>query len=165
MSHILKTNKQKKTNHGPEIQNKDSPFSSPQLCFRTSLTGSIWVVCMSNLFDLSKTKIIYFRIFIRRKRERTLLVWDIWRMGFPGGVSGEEPTCQCKGCKSHGFDPWVRRIPWRRAWQPHSSTAAWRIPWTEEPGWLQSTGSHRIRHDWRDLACMHIWRIILTEPT
>ena len=25
---------------------------------------------------------------------------------------------------SRGFDPWVRRIPWRRAWQPHSSTAA-----------------------------------------
>ena len=24
---------------------------------------------------------------------------------------------------------------------------AWRIPWTEEPGWLQSTGSHRVGHD------------------
>ena len=30
----------------------------------------------------------------------------------------------------------------------HSSTLAWRIPWTEEPGWLQSTGSQRVRHDW-----------------
>ena len=29
----------------------------------------------------------------------------------------------------------------------HSSTLAWRIPWTEEPGWLQSTGSQRIGHD------------------
>ena len=29
----------------------------------------------------------------------------------------------------------------------HSSTLAWRIPWTEEPGWLQSMGSQRIRHD------------------
>ena len=30
----------------------------------------------------------------------------------------------------------------------HSSTLAWRIPWTEEPGRLQSIGSQRIRHDW-----------------
>ena len=29
----------------------------------------------------------------------------------------------------------------------HSSTLAWRIPWTEELGRLQSTGSHRVRHD------------------
>ena len=39
-------------------------------------------------------------------------------MGFPGGVSGKEPTCQCRRCKNHGFDPWIRKIPWRRAWQP-----------------------------------------------
>ena len=31
---------------------------------------------------------------------------------------------------------------------PHSSTLAWRIPWTEEPGRLQSMGSRRVRHDW-----------------
>ena len=30
---------------------------------------------------------------------------------------------------------------------PHSSTLAWKIPWTEEPGGLQSTGSLRVRHD------------------
>ena len=29
----------------------------------------------------------------------------------------------------------------------HSSTLAWRIPWTEEPGGLQSIGSHRVGHD------------------
>ena len=102
--------------------------------------------------------------------------------------------------------PWVRKIPWRRAWQPtpvylpgefhgqrslvgyspwgpkeldtteqlhftfrdnagdlgsipgsddplekemaiHSSTIAWKIPWTEEPGRLQSMGSQRVRQD------------------
>ena len=31
---------------------------------------------------------------------------------------------------------------------PHSSTLAWRIPWPEEPGRLQSMGSKRVRHDW-----------------
>ena len=39
-------------------------------------------------------------------------------MGSPGGTSGKEPACQCRTCKRHGFDPWVRKIPWRRAWQP-----------------------------------------------
>ena len=33
------------------------------------------------------------------------------------GTSGKEPTCQCRRCKRHGFDPWVGKIPWRRAWQ------------------------------------------------
>ena len=31
---------------------------------------------------------------------------------------------------------------------PHSSTLAWKVPWTEEPGRLQSMGSLRVRHDW-----------------
>ena len=35
---------------------------------------------------------------------------------------------------------------------PHSSTLAWRIPGTGEPGGLPSTGSHRVGHDWSDLA-------------
>ena len=34
----------------------------------------------------------------------------------------------------------------------HSSILAWRIPQTEEPGRLQSMGSHRVGHDWSDLS-------------
>ena len=34
-----------------------------------------------------------------------------------------------------------------KAMAPHSSTLAWRIPWIEEPGGLQSMGSHRVGHD------------------
>ena len=37
-----------------------------------------------------------------------------------------------------------------------SSILAWRIPWREEPGRLQSMGSQRVRHDWSDSACTHI---------
>ena len=37
----------------------------------------------------------------------------------------------------------------------HSSILAWRIPWTEEPDRLQSTGSQRIGHNWSDLAHTH----------
>ena len=35
---------------------------------------------------------------------------------------------------------------------PHSSTLAWQIPGTGEPGGLLSVGSHRVGHDWNDLA-------------
>jgi len=35
-----------------------------------------------------------------------------------------------------------------KAMAPHSSTLAWKIPWMEEPGRLQSMGSHRVGHDW-----------------
>ena len=41
-----------------------------------------------------------------------------WLGGIPGGASGKEPACQCRGCERRGFDPWVGKIPWRRAWQP-----------------------------------------------
>ena len=41
-------------------------------------------------------------------------------------------------------------MPWRRKWEP--SILAWRIPGTGEPGGLPSMGSHRVGHDWSDLA-------------
>ena len=40
----------------------------------------------------------------------------IYKMGFPGDTSGKEPICHCRKCMRCGFDPWVRKIPWRRAW-------------------------------------------------
>ena len=38
--------------------------------------------------------------------------------GFPVGTSSKEPACQCRRHKRHGLDPWIGKIPWRRAWQP-----------------------------------------------
>ena len=38
----------------------------------------------------------------------------------------------------------------------HFSIPAWRIPWTEEPGRLQSIGSQRVRHDRSNLASTHM---------
>ena len=70
-------------------------------------------------------------------------------MAFSGGISGKEPTCQCRGHKRHGFDPWAKKMSWRRAWQPIQAQVflPWRIPWTEKPSELQSVGSQRVRHD------------------
>ena len=49
-------------------------------------------------------------------------------------------------------ETWVRSLGWEdpreKAMAPHSSILAWRIPWMEEPGGLQSTGSQRVGHDW-----------------
>ena len=39
-------------------------------------------------------------------------------MGFPGGASGKAPACFCRGHKRYGFNAWVGKTPWRRAWQP-----------------------------------------------
>ena len=69
-----------------------------------------------------------------------------------------------------GIPEWVLHLRWKKkskraSWRmggiwailaritekavaPHSSTLAWKIPWTEEPGRLQSMGSRRVRHDW-----------------
>ena len=44
------------------------------------------------------------------------------------GTSGKELSCQYRIHKRHGFNPWVRKIPWMKAWQPTPEILAWRIP-------------------------------------
>ena len=48
-------------------------------------------------------------------------------------------------------ETWVRSLGWEdpleEGMEAHSSILAWYIQWTEEPGGLQSIGSHRVRHD------------------
>ena len=61
---------------------------------------------------------------------------------------GIEPACKCRRCKRREFYPWVWKISWRKKWQPTSRILASKIPWTEEPGGLQSMGLQRLRHDW-----------------
>ena len=51
--------------------------------------------------------------------------------------------------------------PLEKAMATHSSSLAWRIPWMEEPGGLQSTGSQRVGHDWATKHRM----VILTIST
>ena len=67
-------------------------------------------------------------------------------LGFPGGASGKEPACQCRRHKT-----WVSFLDQEDSLEEdivtHSSILAWRIPWTEEPGGLQSKGSQRVGHN------------------
>ena len=46
----------------------------------------------------------------------------------------------CLQCGIPGFDPWVGKIPWRRAWQPPPVSLPGEAPWMGEPGGLQSMG-------------------------
>ena len=72
----------------------------------------------------------------------------VFQVGFSGGSSSKESSCQCKGRTRCEFDPWVREIPWRRAWQTTPGFLLGESPWTEEPGALSvSMGSQRVRHD------------------
>ena len=48
-------------------------------------------------------------------------------------------------CQTFGF---CYSDIWEKAMAPHSSTLAWKIPWMEVPGRLQTTWSLRVRHDW-----------------
>ena len=52
------------------------------------------------------------------------------------------------------FSPWVGKIPWSRKCT-HSSTLAWRIPWTEKPGGLQSLGLQRVGRNWTANTHLH----------
>ena len=62
-------------------------------------------------------------------------------VGFPGGASGKEPPRQCRRRKRPGFNPCLDwGDPLEKGMATHSSILACRIPWTEEPGGLQSIG-------------------------
>ena len=83
-----------------------------------------------------------------------MMLW--YTKGFPGGTSSKEPACQCRRCKRHGFNPWVGKISWRRAWQttpvflPGASHGQRSLvgcsPW-----------GHTVRRDWNDSAQAPTW--------
>ena len=73
--------------------------------------------------------------------------WTQLHFGLSTWLSGKESTCQCKRHRRRGFDPWVRKMPWRRKWpptpvflpgKPHGqSSLAGYSPW-----------SPRVGHSW-----------------
>ena len=61
-------------------------------------------------------------------------------------TTDKEYTCQCRRCRKCRPLGW--KDPLEEEMATHSSILAWEIPWAEEPGGLQSTGSQTVRHDW-----------------
>ena len=81
-------------------------------------------------------------------------------MGFLGGLSGEEPACQCRSLRRRRFDPWVGKISCRRKWQPvpvflpgkshgQRSLVDYR-PWGSKD--MTGVTEHTLFHQWRNNA-------------
>ena len=88
-------------------------------------------------------------------RNETDYVGSVGPVGLPGGASGKEPSFQCRRHQRHGFNPWMGKESLEEGMAALSCILAWRIPWTEEPGGLQSRGLQRVGHDWSNLAHTH----------
>ena len=101
-------------------------------------------------------------------------------LGFPGGPTGKQPARQSRRHKRHKFDPWARKIPWRRAWQqtipvflPEESHGqrtladySYRVPKSWIPlKWLSMHGSS-ILSFWEVPYCFPWWLYHFTfQPT
>ena len=98
---------------------------------------------------------------ITKKTQKVVLLWIFGLLGLLKWLSGKEPACQCRRHRR-----WVwsqgRADPLEKKMVTHSSFLAWRIPWTEKPGGLQSMGLQRIRHDWVTKHA-HIFRLLPTD--
>ena len=82
-------------------------------------------------------------------------VYDI--QSFPGRTNGKEPACQYR---RQVFDPWVRKIPWQREWQP--STVS--LP-GESQGPRKLVGYHPWLQSWTRLRQLNMHAQILTSRT
>ena len=91
---------------------------------------------------------------LREFRKTLQIIGASW-----GAASGKELR-RHKTCR---FDPCVRKIPWRRTWQPIPVFLLREFPWTEEPGWLLPIELQRAGHNRSDLAGRQVW--ILEDRT
>ena len=87
-----------------------------------------------------------------------------WRLNnnntSPGGTSGKEPACQYRRCRRRGFDAWVRKIPWMRAWQltpvflpgeSHGQGAWWATVRGVAESDMTEVTQHTCRHPWGEV--------------
>ena len=114
----------------------------------TGRPGMLWLMGLQRVRHNWATELNWYRIRWRRQWQPTPIL-------LPGKSHGRSLVC---------FSPWGHLESDTTEWlhfhfhalekemATHSSVLAWRIPETGEPGELPSMGSHRVRHDWGDLA-------------
>ena len=112
------------------------PLDTRLLCPWNSLGKNTGVGCHSFLQGIFPTQGLNPGLLHCR-----WILYQLSQQGSPGAASGKEPACWCKRCKRRQCDPWVRKSPLEKEMAVHSSIPAWRLPWTEESGGLQSAGS------------------------
>ena len=106
-----------------------------------------------------------FFFFFLRKR-------NVWYFHCLGEIIhiGTSLVAQTVKCLPIMWETWVWSLgqedPLEKEMATHSSTLAWKIPWTEEPGGLQSMGSQRVGHDWETkLSNFHTYTACTLENT
>ena len=102
------------------------------------LTLSLYIICM-----LKNICYIYVKIFI----EFVIILLLLYFLVSPA-LEDKVLTTGWLGKSLNTVLIWTYKAFLEKAMAPHSSTLAWKIPWTEEPGGLESMGSLRVRHDW-----------------
>ena len=108
--------------------------------------------CLENLMDRGPWWATVHGVTKNRTQLQQLSM-HTW--GFPGGASGKEPACQCRRCKRHGFDPWVRKIPWKRAEQPTLVFLLGKSHGQRSLVGCSPVGLQRVEHNWSVLACTY----------
>ena len=98
----------------PFLYQKSLSFPRPNICLCiymcTCMYIYVYIYIHLNLIlcCTPETNIILLVSLKKKKKEKGSL-------GYPGGASGKEPACQCWRQKRCRYDPWVRKIHWRRA--------------------------------------------------
>ena len=105
------------------------PYQTLKLTAESHLLGSVLLWEFYQLFD--STCVRFYLLYSSMKMDAIFLSFyfmprietEFWggvktARDFPGTASGKELACQFRRCKILGFSPWVKEIPWRRAWQP-----------------------------------------------
>ena len=80
------------------------------------------------------------------------LIYWVPGLCFPGGASGKEHTCQSRRLKRRGFNPWVRKVPWRMAGHP---TQCFGLENPMDRGTCRAT-IHGVAKSWAQLKWLSI---------
>ena len=84
-----------------------------------SAVGTCWLSPQLPFFLPARVIFLFGKLLLCHCATALLLVeTDPQFLGCPSGVSGKESACQCRGLRRCGFNPWLRKIPWSRKWQP-----------------------------------------------
>ena len=122
--------RQKQALHGRIDPNKQQTnekllrFSSREMQCKVTMSDYFTSVAITHISGRKHRKRLSHKLIVETWNiivffwKVALLKLCIIYMGFPGCAAGKEPTCQCRRCKRPEFDFWVRKIHWRRAWQP-----------------------------------------------
>ena len=150
------------------LKNKDFPRAPIHIINRVNKllhTGQIYptgsvgnevLEPMQLMYDLRP--LLYYKDWVITP-ETNIYIGD-----FPGGTDGKASATQMN--RKTRVQSLGQEDPLEKEITTHSSTLAWKIPWTEEPARLQSMGLQRVGHNWvTECVCMHTHTHIHTYPT